>query len=243
MMYQRGFTAIVVYLDDVLVIERTKQECQLAFDTLYKLLLSLGFQISPSKLVYPYQRLTFLGVVINTVAMELSLPQSKLSETGELGNTFASRKRAFKHQLQQLAGKLNWACRIVHGRRTFLCHIIDCMNALSSNSAKYLLTPEFCKDILWWQKFLLLFNGKCLLHSKVPIADVQTGACSGSRTKNPGQKPPRHKPLDKNPPCQKPPRQNILFRNFITFVFRMSYGKEISIWFLAVKYVRHGSIK
>ena len=23
----------------------------------------------------------------------------------------------------------------------------------------------------------------------------------------------------------------------------MSYGKEISIWFLAVKYVRHGSIK
>ena len=69
----------------------------------------------------------------------------------------------------------------------------------------------------------------------------------------PGQKPPGHKPpdknsLDKNPPCQKPPgqkppRQDILFRNFITFVFRMSYGKEISIWFLAVKYVRHGSIK
>ena len=57
----------------------------------------------------------------------------------------------------------------------------------------------------------------------------------------PGQKPPGHKPLDKNPldknpPCQKPagqkpPRQNILFKNFITFVFRMSYGKEISIWF------------
>ena len=61
---------------------------------------------------------------------------------------------------------------------------------------------------------------------------------SGSRTKTPGQKPPGHKP-----PGQKPPRQNILFRNFITFVFRMSYGKEISIWFLAVKYVRHGSIK
>ena len=68
------------------------------------------------------------------------------------------------------------------------------------------------------------------------------------RTKTPGHKPPDKNPLDKNPPCQKPPRQkpprqNILFRNFITFVFRMSYGKEISIWFLAVKYVRYGSIK
>ena len=58
------------------------------------------------------------------------------------------------------------------------------------------------------------------------------------RTKPPGQKPPCQKP-----PGQKPPRQNILFRNFITFVFRMSYGKDISIWILAVKYIRHGSIK
>ena len=75
----------------------------------------------------------------------------------------------------------------------------------------------------------------------------------GSRTKTPQKKTPGHKPPDKNPldknppyqkpPGQKPPRQNILFRNFITFVFRMSYGKEISIWFLAVKYTRHGSIK
>ena len=65
----------------------------------------------------------------------------------------------------------------------------------------------------------------------------------GSRTKTPRQKPHRHKSPDKNPLDKIPPRQNILFRNFITFVLRMSYGKEISIWFLAVKYVRHGSIK
>ena len=58
-----------------------------------------------------------------------------------------------------------------------------------------------------------------------------------------GQKPPGQKPPLPKPPRKKPPTQNILFRNFITFVFRMSYKKEISIWFLAVKYVRHGSIK
>ena len=70
----------------------------------------------------------------------------------------------------------------------------------------------------------------------------------GSRTKTPGQKPPGQKPPGQKPPLPKTPRtkttrQNILFRNFMTFVFRMSYGKEISIWFLAVKYVRYGSIK
>ena len=66
-----------------------------------------------------------------------------------------------------------------------------------------------------------------------------TGTLEGDLgQKTPGQKPPLPKT-----PRTKPPRQNILFRNFITFVFRMSYGKEISVWFLAVKYVTHGSIK
>ena len=59
---------------------------------------------------------------------------------------------------------------------------------------------------------------------------------------NPRTKTPWTNPLAKNPRT-KTPRQNILFRNFITFVFRMSYGKEISIWFLALKYIRNGSIK
>ena len=51
------------------------------------------------------------------------------------------------------------------------------------------------------------------------------------RTKPPGQKPP----LPKKPQT----KHSFLSRNFITFVFRMSYGKEISIWFLALKYTRH----
>ena len=43
-----------------------------------------------------------------------------------------------------------------------------------------------------------------------------------------GQNPPDINPRTKTP-WTKTPRQSILFRNFITFVFRMSYGKEISI--------------
>ena len=108
--------------------------------------------------------------------MELSLPQDKLTETKLLVDQFLKRKRASKRQLQQLAGKLNWACRVVHGGRTFLRRILDSMNLLVSSSAKFLFTPEFRKDLFWWQRFLGIFNGKCLLHSQVPIADVETDA-------------------------------------------------------------------
>ena len=40
----------------------------------------------------------------------------------------------------------------------------------------FLFTLEFRKDLLWWQDFLYQFNGKRLLHNKVPIADVETDA-------------------------------------------------------------------
>ena len=52
-MTRRGFTDIIVYLDDFLVIGADKQQCQQAFDTLRKLLLDLGFSISEHKLVPP----------------------------------------------------------------------------------------------------------------------------------------------------------------------------------------------
>ena len=176
MMHRKGFQGVFVYLDDFLIVSPSQEECELAFTTLRELLLDLGFQISPSKVVPPCQQLTFLGIVFDTRAMELSLPQSKLDETRVLINTFLARKRASKRQLQQLAGKLNWACRVVHGGRTFLRRILDSLNSLRSASAKFRFTPEFRKDLFWWQSFLAVFNGKRLLHSKVPIADVETDA-------------------------------------------------------------------
>ena len=73
MMEHRGFTAIVVYLDDFLVVGRTKAECQAAFEFLLQLLQDLGFTISWCKVVYPTQKLVFLGVELDTVEQSIAL--------------------------------------------------------------------------------------------------------------------------------------------------------------------------
>ena len=57
-MHRRSFDGLVVYLDDFLIVARSKEECTLAFETLLGLLTDLGFQISPSKLVASCQQLT-----------------------------------------------------------------------------------------------------------------------------------------------------------------------------------------
>ena len=66
-MAKKGFEAIVVYRDDFLVIGESIEACQAAFDSLLSLLQNLGFRINWKKVVYPTQRLVFLGVLLDTV--------------------------------------------------------------------------------------------------------------------------------------------------------------------------------
>ncbi|KAL9981545.1 hypothetical protein ACROYT_G010257 [Oculina patagonica] len=177
MMAKRGFHAVVVYLDDFLVIGKTEAECQMAFNTLLQLLQDLGFRISWHKVVQPTQKLVFLGVELDTMKCEMALPQDKLEDLHKLVSAFLSRSRATKKQLQSLAGKLNWACRGVYGGRTFLRRILDMMNSLPSNATKYRLSSDFHADIRWWHSFLRQFNGRCPFLKEQPITDVHTDAC------------------------------------------------------------------
>ena len=80
MMDRRGFTAIVVCLDDFLVVGRMKAKCQAAFEFLLQLLQDLGFTISWRKMVYPTQKLVFLVVELDTVEQSMALPRAKLVE-------------------------------------------------------------------------------------------------------------------------------------------------------------------
>ena len=74
-----GFT-VFAYLDDFLIIADTKVECQQPYEALIKLLGELGFQINWDKAVVPCQRLIFLGIEIDTVRRQLTLPECKLCE-------------------------------------------------------------------------------------------------------------------------------------------------------------------
>ena len=48
-----------------------------------------------------------------------------------------------------LAGSLNFACHVVHGGRTFLRRVIDCITKLRHSSSRYPLDSQFRADILW----------------------------------------------------------------------------------------------
>ena len=133
MMARHGFRAVVNYLDDFLTIGSTKEECQRGLVTRINLLHYLRFNTSWRKVVSLTQRVTFLGIELDSSTM------SPL----DLVNTFSLKPSASICQLQSLAGSLNFACQVVHGGRTFLHHTIDCLNKLNHSSHQCPLSSDF----------------------------------------------------------------------------------------------------
>ena len=103
MMRDRGYPSIVNYLDDYIIIGDSYSDCR-----------TIGFAINYNKVECPVQRLTFLGILLDTVAMSMELPEKKLTGLKELLQKASMSKKLTKQQLQSLAGKLKALRQDIH---------------------------------------------------------------------------------------------------------------------------------
>ena len=72
---------VIIYFDDMLLMSQTIEELLISRDTVIFLLTHLGFVINLKKsMLNPVQKIEFLGLEIDSVAMKLSLPQRKVEK-------------------------------------------------------------------------------------------------------------------------------------------------------------------
>lgn len=162
-MQRRGFEGISVYLDDFIVTGRTFDECLHAQQSLIQLLRTLGFYIAWDKCSPPGQEITYLGVVLNSKEMSVSLPSSKMCKLQNELQFFCNKKRATKKQVQRLCGILCHCSKVVKGGRTFSHRIISLLRGWPDTTKRIRLSQEFQHDIAWWKHFAQDFNGKNLM--------------------------------------------------------------------------------
>ena len=176
-MARKGFDLLVVYLDDFLIIGKSETECAQALLVLIQLLRKLGFAIHWGKVVDPTRKITFLGIELDSEDMCLRLPQDKLTIFREELQSFLTRKRATKRQLQSLAGRLSWAAGVVKGGRVFLRRIFNKISLLRHGCHRTILSSDIRQDIMWWSQFMETFNGKATVIDSKPIDCAFTDAC------------------------------------------------------------------
>ena len=72
---------VVIFLDDILLIGSSVEECLSQLSFLRDLLQSLGFVINVNKSqLIPVTRIVYLGFLIDTISMTLSLPDEKVDK-------------------------------------------------------------------------------------------------------------------------------------------------------------------
>ena len=77
----------------------------------------LGLSFQPAKMICPTTRLEFLGLELDSQAMEAHLPVKKLGYLRELLDSWMEHKACFLKELQELVGFLQFCAQVIpHGR-------------------------------------------------------------------------------------------------------------------------------
>lgn len=149
-----------LYLDDWLLLGRTFSDCVQNLDITKKLLVSLGFIINEEKSIFvPSMKCKYLGMIINSHELTLSLPQEKRARISSELQAFQKLRRCSVRKLAQLTGLLVSACPgieygLLHTKELERCKFLNLKN--DDDYEKIINIPDSLQiDIQWWLNHIL----------------------------------------------------------------------------------------
>jgi hypothetical protein len=153
---QHGVNFVIHYGDDFGA--PGSQECAQALTMVKQIFSLLGLSFAIYKLDGPTWCLTFLGIEIDTIAMEIRLPLQKLRELQILvGSWLEHRRSCTRDVLESLIGK---ACKVIRPGKTFMRRMFE---LLSGTCRAHHLNAAIRSDLRWWATFIEGWNGASLV--------------------------------------------------------------------------------
>lgn len=107
-LWRRGIR-LIIYLYDMLFISSSKDNLTRDFNFIKSLLKVLGFIVNIEKSVgKPTQKIEFLGLVVNSVDLFVTLPKGKVEEVIQLGEEALSKPFIYVGEIAVMLGKFAW---------------------------------------------------------------------------------------------------------------------------------------
>ena len=147
----------VNYLDDYLFVALLTMMCNGQVDEFLLVCKMVNFPVNLEKTFWGTTRLTFLGLLIDTVNQVVCIPMEKVFKGRDLIENLLSKKKVTVHQLQQICGFLNFLCRCVVPGRAFTRHLYaSAAGKCESLKSHYHvnLNSEVRSDLKVWKVFL-----------------------------------------------------------------------------------------
>lgn len=124
-----------------------------------------GVPLAGEKTCLPTTQMEFLGIHMDTEAMEFSLPLAKVARMRNLIALFLRRRKVRLKEMQSLRGLLAFACKIMPIGRIFSRRLYLATSGLKSPFAHIRLTKALKDDLVVWDDFLAEFNGRSFFQS------------------------------------------------------------------------------
>lgn len=151
---------------------------------------ALGVPMEPKKTEGPTTCLIYLGIELDSIAMEARLGVKRMDALRSLLSIWGAKTDATLHELQCLIGILSFASQVIRPGRTYLRRIIDfsiVVKQMSTSTHQFspslsVPIPDSVRDdIDWWTTFITDFNGITLLLEPTWVTsahlDMYTDAC------------------------------------------------------------------
>jgi hypothetical protein len=152
---------IMGYIDDFFLKGQGKQKCHGTLIAAIALLTSLGFTIHPGKSqLDPKQIIIFLGFVINSCEMTVTLTDEKKAKLIELINSILSKNSVVIRQVASVIGKIVSSLPgSLPGALYYRRLEKDKDIALKANKGNYeckmTLSDESREELLWWKEHVV----------------------------------------------------------------------------------------
>lgn len=146
-------------LDDFLVVDFPSSPPARSISAVRSLFHELGVPLSEEKTEGPSTCLEFLGITLDSVLMQASLPQDKLSRIRAAIKSWSAATTVSKRDLLSLLGHLNFAMRIIPHGRSFVSRLLVLANSVK-NLRDTVVLDEGCRsDLRFWALLCDEWNG------------------------------------------------------------------------------------
>ena len=169
---------ILIYLDDMLLMSQLIERLLVARDTVIFLLQHLGYVINFKKSVMELvQTIEYLGLLLNSIQMSLSLTEEKVKGILQECNIIFSMKEITVFQLTQLVGLLSSTIQAVLPAQIQFRYLqiqqVSALKGEKSYKKKIILNDQALGELQWWIENLTYFSGRYLIQAK-PQMVIQT---------------------------------------------------------------------
>ena len=171
---QKGIKAFM-YLDDLIVVAPDPITAYFQFDQVRDLFRALGLPEAPGKTQPPSNTVTFLGIVINTKDMTLSIPQSKVAQTLKEVKKTLRRKTITRRQLQSIIGRVVHVAKCVSPARLFAARLLETLRG--PPALYYDMNSQTRADLAWFVTYMRDWNGVSYMKTDRVSKTIYTDAC------------------------------------------------------------------